>query len=131
MCPVYYFNIKINLDIYNYLGLFFKYNNDLDSINQSLGNVQSLIPVQNNSYAQYIRFGNIVVVSGYYHKTNSSWDIFNGLPYSRIDKPFIVGKAYSVAGTENILYINEHGTLQARIEYNTELMYFTCAYICE
>ena len=36
MCPVYYFNIKINLDIYNYLGLFFKYNNDLDSINQSL-----------------------------------------------------------------------------------------------
>ena len=98
---------------------------------QSLVNVQSLIPVQNNSYAQYIRFGNIVVVSGYYHKTNSSWDIFNGLPYSRIDKPFIVGKAYSVAGTENILYINEHGTLQARIEYNTELMYFTCAYICE
>ena len=36
MCPVYYFNIKINLDIYNYLGFFFKYNNDLDSINQSL-----------------------------------------------------------------------------------------------
>ena len=36
MCPVYYFNIKINLDIYNYLGLFFKYNNDLDYINQSL-----------------------------------------------------------------------------------------------
>ena len=36
MCPVYYFNIKINLDIYNYLGLFFKYNNDLDFINQSL-----------------------------------------------------------------------------------------------
>ena len=30
MCPVYYFNIKINLDIYNYLGLFFiKYYNDL------------------------------------------------------------------------------------------------------
>ena len=43
MCPVYYFNIKINLDIYNYLGLFFKYNNDLDSINQSLNSNLSKI----------------------------------------------------------------------------------------
>ena len=103
----------------------------IDAINQSLENVQSLIPVQNNSYAQYIRFGNIVVVSGYYHKTNSSWDIFNGLPYPRLQRPFIVGKAYSVAGTENIIYVNENSTLKARIVYNTELMYFTCAYICE
>ena len=43
MCPVYYFNIKINLDIYNYLGLFFKYNNDLYSINQSLSKIGASI----------------------------------------------------------------------------------------
>ena len=55
MCPVYYFNIKINLDIYNYLGLFFKYNNDLDSINQSLESLFKIVQIRINGEGNDIR----------------------------------------------------------------------------